>query len=81
MLDARLAELGATALAGIAAASSPEDLEQVRVEVLGRKGTLAQISKEMGKVAPDDRAAAGKLLNSVKQQIESALSAKAGQFA
>src|SRR5881628_1698150 len=81
MLEARLAELGASALAGIAAAASPDDLERVRVDVLGRKGTLAQISKEMGKVAPDQRAAAGKLLNSVKQEIESALEAKAGHFA
>lgn len=81
MLDARLTELGASALAGIAAAGSPEDLERVRVDVLGRKGTLAQISKEMGKVAPDQRAAAGKLLNSVKQEIEAALESKASQFA
>ena len=51
MLEARLTELGANALAGIAAALSTEDLELVRVDVLGRKGSLAQISKEMGKVA------------------------------
>src|SRR5216683_392982 len=75
MLDARLTELGASALAGIAAAGSPEDLERVRVDVLGRKGALAQISKEMGKVAPEQRGAAGKLLNSVKQEIEAALEA------
>src|SRR4051812_17505850 len=81
MLETRLAELGASALAGIAAAASPEDLERVRVDVLGRKGTLAQISKEMGKVAPEQRAAAGKLLNSVKQEIETALDAKVSQFA
>jgi phenylalanyl-tRNA synthetase alpha chain len=81
MLDARLAELRASALAGIAAAGSPGDLELVRVDVLGRKGTLAQISKEMGKIAPDLRAACGKLLNSVKQEIESAVEAKAGRFA
>ena len=35
----------------------------------------------MGKVAPEQRAAAGKLLNSVKQEIEAALDAKAGLFA
>jgi phenylalanyl-tRNA synthetase alpha chain len=81
MLEARLAELGASALAGIAAAGSPEDLELVRVEVLGRKGTLAQISKEMGKVAPEQRGAVGKRLNAVKQEIEAALEAKASQFA
>jgi phenylalanyl-tRNA synthetase alpha chain len=81
MLEARLSELGANALAGIAAAGSPEDLELVRVDVLGRKGTLAQISKEMGKVAPEQRGAVGKRLNAVKQEIEAALEAKASQFA
>ena len=70
MLEARLSELRASALAGIAAASSPEDLERVRVDVLGRKGSLAQISKEMGKVPPEQRGLNGKLLNAVKQEIE-----------
>jgi phenylalanyl-tRNA synthetase alpha chain len=81
MLEARLTELGESALAGIAAAASPADLELVRVDVLGRKGALTLIGKEMGKVAPDQRGAVGRLLNSVKQKIESALEAKAGQFA
>ena len=81
MLEARLSELRASALAGIAAASSPEDLERVRVDVLGRKGALAQISKEMGKVAPEQRGAIGKLLNAVKQEVEAALETKAGEFA
>src|SRR2546426_417823 len=81
MLENRLAQLLASALARIADAASPEDLECVRVDVLGRKGTLAQISKEMGKVAPEQRAPLGKLLNSVKQEIEAALEAKESQFA
>src|SRR5881628_2454886 len=81
MLEVKLAELGAGALARIAAVASPEDLELVRVDVLGRKGTLAQISKEVGKVAPEQRGAVGKRLNAVKQQIEAALEAKASQFA
>ncbi len=76
-----LEELGAAALAGVAASGSPDDLERVRVDVLGRKGALAQISKEMGKVAPEERAALGKLLNAVKQEIETALESKAGSFA
>src|SRR5947208_14539057 len=81
MLEARLSELRANALAGIAAAISPEDLERVRVDVLGRKGTLAQISKEMGKVAPEQRSAVGKLLNAVKQELEAALETKDRTFA
>ena len=43
---------------------------------LGRKGTLAQISKEMGKLAPEERARIGKLLNAAKQELEAALEAR-----
>ena len=32
---------------------STDELEAARVDALGRKGTLAQISKEFGKLAPD----------------------------
>jgi phenylalanyl-tRNA synthetase alpha chain len=81
MLEARLSELRATALAAIAAAGSAEDLERVRVDVLGRKGALAQISKEMGKLAPEQRGPIGKLLNAVKQELEGAFETKDRRFA
>src|SRR5712691_6854715 len=81
MLEDRLSKLRADALARIAAAGSQEDLERVRVDVLGRKGALAQISKEMGKVAPEQRGAIGKLLNAVKQEVEAALETKTSEFA
>jgi phenylalanyl-tRNA synthetase alpha chain len=80
-LQAKLTELRAAAEARIRAAQTPEELELVRVDALGRKGTLAQLSKEMGKVAPEERAAIGKLLNEVKQALEEALDSKHGQFA
>ena len=73
MLEQQLPDLESATLARIQSARSLQDLEQVRIEVLGRKGTLAQVSKEMGKVAPEDRARAGKLLNAAKQNIESGL--------
>jgi phenylalanyl-tRNA synthetase alpha chain len=81
MIEAQLSELRARALEGIAAAQSEADLERVRVEALGRKGAIAEISKQMGKLAPAERGPIGKLLNSVKQEIEAALDAKASQFA
>lgn len=81
MLEKLLTELEATARARVSSAATPADLETVRVEVLGRKGSLAQISKEMGKLAPEERARAGKLLNSVKQALESALESKTAEFA
>ncbi|HTQ54691.1 MAG TPA: phenylalanine--tRNA ligase subunit alpha [Bryobacteraceae bacterium] len=81
MLDEQIRELESSALARIHAATSQPELEQVRVQALGRKGSLAQISKEMGKLAPEDRASAGKALNGAKQAIESALAAREAQFA
>jgi len=47
-----------SALARIGAAQTGDELEAVRVEVLGRKGVLAQLSKDMGKLLPDERSPA-----------------------
>jgi len=69
-----------SALARILAAATADDLEAVRVEVLGRKGLLTQLSKDMGKLAPEDRARIGKQLNAVKQKVESALESRQRQF-
>lgn len=80
LLEATLSDLQAGSCARIAAATAAEELEAVRVEVLGRKGTLNQISKQMGKLAPEDRARVGKLLNAAKEAIEAALDARKKEF-
>jgi phenylalanyl-tRNA synthetase alpha chain len=76
MLDESIQELESRSLARIAAASSEDELEAVRVDALGRKAPLAQAGKEMGKLAPEERARFGKLLNSVRQKLEQALAAR-----
>src|SRR5438477_4715491 len=80
MLEDRILEVQIEALARIQAARALEELETARVDVLGRKGSLAQFSKEFGKLSPDERAAAGKALNAAKEAIESALEAKKAAF-
>jgi phenylalanyl-tRNA synthetase alpha chain len=80
MLESRLEELRRTTLAAFAAATSVEELESARVDALGRKGTLAQISKEFGKLTPEERTRLGKLLNSVKQELESEVQTKQKKF-
>jgi phenylalanyl-tRNA synthetase alpha chain len=80
LLESTLSDLQAGSCARIAAATAAEELEAVRVEVLGRKGTLNQISKQMGKLAPEDRARVGKLLNAAKETIEAALDARKREF-
>ncbi len=75
-----LQSLSHDALARIEAAATPEALEEVRVEVLGRKGKLAEISKGMGKLSPGERAETGKQLNLFKKKIEGELEAKKATF-
>ncbi|MCC6392883.1 MAG: phenylalanine--tRNA ligase subunit alpha [Bryobacterales bacterium] len=81
MLESQLQNLAASARERILSAASPEQLEAVRVEVLGRKGALAEISKGMGKLTPEDRAQIGKLLNTAKNDLEAALEERRNRFA
>src|SRR5664279_1447633 len=55
MLDESIQELASRSLARIASADTPEALEAVRVDAVGRKGALAEISKGMGKLAAEQR--------------------------
>jgi phenylalanyl-tRNA synthetase alpha chain len=75
-----LNELRQSALERIDAAASLDQLEPLRVEVLGRNGAIAGVSKDFKKLTPEDRARIGKLLNEVKQQVESALETKKAGF-
>ena len=80
MAAGSLARLEAGARERIEVAATPEALEAVRVEVLGRKGALAQASKEMAQLAPEERAAAGRMLNAAKQSLESAFETRKAHF-
>jgi phenylalanyl-tRNA synthetase alpha chain len=73
-------EIVSSALARIQSAATPEDLEPVRVEVLGRKGTLAGLSKDMGKLSPEERKTLGAALNAAKQALEAAFDARKSAF-
>lgn len=60
---------GAIAQAG----TDTKALDRIRVQYLGRKGELAQLFKELGKVEEEERRALGKLLNEAKAALEGAL--------
>jgi phenylalanyl-tRNA synthetase alpha chain len=73
-------EILSSTLGRIQSASVPEELEIVRVEVLGRKGALAAVSKDMGRLTPEERKAVGAALNAAKQELEGAFEAKKAFF-
>lgn len=71
--EAAISELRTTTLKALDAATTLETLETIRVDALGRKGKLAEVSKTFGKLTPDERKSLGILLNAVKQELESGL--------
>jgi phenylalanyl-tRNA synthetase alpha chain len=73
-------ELETRTLTRISDARTPDELEAVRVDVLGRKGTLAEISKGMGKLSPEERKTVGQSLNTAKQKLEAAYESRKQQF-
>ena len=61
------------ALAALDAADSPAALEELRVKLLGKKGELTAVLKQMGKLSPEERPVMGQLANSVRASIEQKL--------
>jgi len=69
-----------TALAALAVAESADVVEQIRIQYLGRNGTLPALMKSLGAVSPEDRAAIGKATNALRTAIEEGIAAKKTTF-
>lgn len=61
---------------GLARAATIADLEDLRVDFLGRKGRLAAIMSRLPELAPEDRPAMGKKANAVKESLNTLFAAK-----
>jgi phenylalanyl-tRNA synthetase alpha chain len=59
-------------LAELSRVSGLSALERLRLEVLGRKGTLARLFKGLGSLSPEERPEVGKALNEARARLESA---------
>jgi phenylalanyl-tRNA synthetase alpha chain len=71
-----LEALKTAAIEAVQAASSPAELEQLRVDYLGKKGQLTSLLKNLGTLSPEDRPKAGALINEVKQELADLLNAR-----
>ena len=61
---------------GLDRASSLEELENLRVDFLGRKGRIAQIMAQLPQLAPQDRPAVGQAANRVKESCNALFDAR-----
>ncbi len=68
--------LSTQALSDIAAAQSPDAVEQLRVALLGKSGSVTTQLKQLGALPADQRKAAGEAINRARDAIGDALSAR-----
>ena len=71
-----LETLKKAAIEAVQAVNSPAELEQLRVDYLGKKGQLTGLLKNLGTLSPEDRPKAGALINEVKQELTGLLNAR-----
>ncbi len=70
----KLNNLKNQALGQIMSATSAQELEDIRVQYLGKKGAITEIAKELPKLSAEDKQDIGPLFNDVKTSISEALS-------
>ncbi|MCC5854947.1 MAG: phenylalanine--tRNA ligase subunit alpha [Idiomarina sp.] len=64
------------AKAAIEAAKTPNDLEDVRVDYLGKKGQMTELLKGLGKLSAEERPQAGQAINETKVELQNLLNAR-----
>ncbi|MBF0628712.1 MAG: phenylalanine--tRNA ligase subunit alpha [Magnetococcales bacterium] len=79
MLDA-LSRLRTTALDELSHATSPAELEAIRVKTLGKKGELTLILRGLGQMDNEQRATLGAQANAFKEEFAQSLTARMEQL-
>ena len=69
----QLEQIKANALTALEAAATPAALEELRVRLLGKKGELTAVLKQMGKLSAEERPVMGQAANAVRAAIEEKL--------
>ncbi len=64
----------------ISQVSTQEDLEDLRVRFLGKKGKLTRVLRSMGDVEPEERPILGNLANRIRGELEEAIGSKLNEI-
>jgi phenylalanyl-tRNA synthetase alpha chain len=79
-MENKLRGIKNTAVSMIMEAASAKELEEIKLQILGRSGTLTQAMKEMAKLPIEERKAVGKIANETKIILENAIAEQAKHF-
>jgi phenylalanyl-tRNA synthetase alpha chain len=77
----RIEQIGAEGRAAIAASTTTQALEEVRIRYLGRKAELPNLLRGVAELPPEQRAQTGKAANATRQALERAIEARAAELA
>lgn len=69
-MELSLQKMAAEAKKALEEAQSPEEINEIRVRYLGKKGELTQILRGMGNIPPEQRPRLGRLANEVRDALE-----------
>ncbi len=72
-MDEKILEVQTAALKAIEAAQNPEELAQVRVQYLGKKGSIQELMSYMRSLSKEEKPAFGQKVNVCKQTVSKAV--------
>ena len=75
-----LSQLASEAGAGVDAAASLAQLDEVRVRYLGKSGLLTAQLKQLGKLPKEQRPAAGQAINQAKQALQASIESRRSEL-
>lgn len=79
-MEEQLKSIKESALSAIHGASNNQELQDIRVKFLGKKGELTALLKGLGKLSKEERPAAGAKVNEARVVLEEAISALQDKF-
>lgn len=80
VLKEKIEKIKNDSLQSISKVSSLNELEEIRVEILGKKGELTSVLKQMGSLSADERPIIGAFANEVRDKLEEAITAKKNEL-
>ena len=80
MMKEKLAQLHETMNQELSDVNGMQALDSLRVKILGKKGELTALLRGMGQLAPEDRPAAGQLINEARERFTAMLEEKQAEL-
>lgn len=79
-MKTQLEEIRSAAAGALDASQSAQQIEEVRIKYLGKKGELTAILKQMGKLSPEERPVIGQLANEIRADIKNRIALKSAEI-